>query len=323
MRKLIDKKDKFYVAGHNGMAGSAICRSLIKRNYTNIISAYRDELDLCNYESVIKWFNDKKPEIVVIAAAKVGGIVANKSYPTEFLLNNMKIQNNIIEAAWKNNVKRLLFLGSSCIFPKSCKQPMVEEELLSGPLEQTNQWYALAKITGIKLCDALRRQYNFDAICLMPTNLYGSGDNYHQKDSHVIPGLIRRFHEAVLEKKSRVKCWGTGKPLREFLFVDDLGSSCVFALENWRPNLNESNFLNVGSGNEISIKDLAFKIAKICGFTGEILWDEEQPDGTPRKLLDIRKFTEIGWKSSIDLDKGLKISYDSFLEDFKNNNLRK
>ena len=323
MGKLIDKKDKFYIAGQNGMAGSAICRALIKNKYRNIISVRRDDLDLCNYESVIKWFHNNKPEVVVIAAAKVGGIIANNSYPTEFLLNNMKIQNNIIEAAWKNNVKRLLFLGSSCIFPKYCKQPMVEEDLLTGPLEQTNQWYALAKITGIKLCDALRKQYNFDAICLMPTNLYGSGDNYHKKDSHVIPGLIRRFHEAVLEKKSQVKCWGTGSPLREFLFVDDLGSSCVYALENWRPNLNELNFLNVGSGDEISIKDLAYKIAKICGFSGEILWEEDKPDGTPRKLLDIHKFTEIGWSASTDLDHGLKISYECFLEDLKNNKLRK
>ena len=254
MGKLINKKDRFYIAGHNGMAGRAICRALVENNYKNIISVRRDDLDLCNYESVSKWFNNNKPEVVVIAAAKVGGIIANNSYPTEFLLNNMKIQNNIIEAAWKNNVKRLLFLGSSCIYPKYCKQPMVEEDLLTGPLEQTNQWYALAKITGIKLCDALRKQYNFDAICLMPTNLYGSGDNYHKEDSHVIPGLIRRFHEAVLEKKSQVKCWGTGSPLREFLFVDDLGSACVYALENWRPKLNELNFLNVGSGYEIILK---------------------------------------------------------------------
>ncbi len=322
MGKLIDKKDRFYIAGHNGMAGSAICRSLVKNNYRNIISVGRDDLDLCNYESVIKWFSINKPEVVIIAAAKVGGILANNSYPTEFLLNNIKIQNNIIEAAWKNNVKRLLFLGSSCIFPKYCKQPMVEEDLLTGPLEQTNQWYALAKITGIKLCDALRKQYNFDAICLMPTNLYGSGDNYHKVDSHVIPGLIRRFHEAVVDKKSQVKCWGTGSPLREFLFVDDLGSSCVYALENWRPKLNELNFLNVGSGKEITIKDLAYKIAKICGFSGEILWEKEKPDGTPRKLLDLGKFTKIGWTASIDLDQGLKIAYESFLKDLKNNKLR-
>tara|TARA_B100000989_G_C19517796_1_gene462575 strand:- start:397 stop:1368 length:972 start_codon:yes stop_codon:yes gene_type:complete len=322
MKKYIDTGDRFYVAGHKGMAGSAICRSLKNNKYKNIIKVDRKELDLCDKESVHKWFNNNKPDIAVIAAARVGGIVANNSYPTEFLLDNMKIQNNIIEAAWKNKVKRILFLGSSCIYPKFCKQPMVEEDLLSGSLEQTNEWYALAKITGIKLCDALRKQYGFDAICLMPTNLYGIGDNYHKKDSHVIPGLIRRFHEAVLRKEKSVKCWGSGSPFREFLYVEDLGNACVFALENWKPKLNELNFLNVGSGNEISIKNLAQKISKVCGFSGEILWDTTKPNGTPRKLLDVSKFTEIGWKATTDLDTGLKKSYESFLDDIKNNKLR-
>tara|TARA_B100000989_G_scaffold246712_1_gene193922 strand:- start:16795 stop:17766 length:972 start_codon:yes stop_codon:yes gene_type:complete len=323
MKKLIDKKDKFYVAGHNGMVGSAICRKLKENNYNNILTTSRSDLDLRNYESVKKWFADNKPDVVIVAAARVGGILANNSYPTEFLLDNMKIQNNIIEIAWTNNVKRLLFLGSSCIYPKLSNQPMTEESLLTGELEKTNEWYALAKITGIKLCDALRKQYKFDAICLMPTNLYGSGDNYHREDSHVIPGLIRRFHEAKLDNLQEVICWGTGKPLREFLYVDDLGSASIFALENWRPKDYELNYLNVGSGAEISIKDLAILIASIVNFKGEIKWDDAKPDGTPRKLLDTTKINKFGWNHSVNLQDGIRKSYKSFMMEINDNNIRK
>ncbi len=323
MKKLIDKKDKFYVAGHNGMVGSAICRKLKENNYNNILTTSRSDLDLRNYESVKKWFADNKPDVVIVAAARVGGILANNSYPTEFLLDNMKIQNNIIEIAWTNNVKRLLFLGSSCIYPKLSNQPMTEESLLTGELEKTNEWYALAKITGIKLCDALRKQYKFDAICLMPTNLYGSGDNYHREDSHVIPGLIRRFHEAKLDNLQEVICWGTGKPLREFLYVDDLGSASIFALENWRPKDYELNYLNVGSGAEISIKDLAILIASIVNFKGEIKWDDAKPDGTPRKLLDTTKINKFGWNHSVNLQDGIRKSYKSFMMEINDNKIRK
>ena len=323
MKKLIDKKDKFYVAGHNGMVGSAICRKLKENNYNNILTTSHSDLDLRNYESVKKWFADNKPDVVIVAAARVGGILANNSYPTEFLLDNMKIQNNIMEIAWTNNVKRLLFLGSSCIYPKLSNQPITEESLLTGELEKTNEWYALAKITGIKLCDALRKQYKFDAICLMPTNLYGSGDNYHSEDSHVIPGLIRRFHEAKLDNLQEVICWGTGKPLREFLYVDDLGSASIFALENWRPKDYELNYLNVGSGAETSIKDLAILIASIVNFKGEIKWDDAKPDGTPRKLLDTTKINKFGWNHSVNLQDGIRKSYKSFMIEINNNKIRK
>ena len=323
MKKLIDKKDKFYVAGHNGMVGSAICRKLKENNYNNILTTSHSDLDLRNYESVKKWFADNKPDVVIVAAARVGGILANNSYPTEFLLDNMKIQNNIMEIAWTNNVKRLLFLGSSCIYPKLSNQPITEESLLTGELEKTNEWYALAKITGIKLCDALRKQYKFDAICLMPTNLYGSGDNYHSEDSHVIPGLIRRFHEAKLNNLQEVICWGTGKPLREFLYVDDLGSASIFALENWRPKDYELNYLNVGSGAETSIKDLAILIASIVNFKGEIKWDDAKPDGTPRKLLDTTKINKFGWNHSVNLQDGIRKSYKSFMIEINNNKIRK
>ena len=288
------------------MAGSAIVRSLIKSGYTNLLCVDRNELDLRNGISVENWFTKNKPDVVILAAAKVGGILANSKYPVDFLFDNIKIQNNVIESSWRNNVKRFLFLGSSCIYPKSSQQPIKEEYLLTGSLEKSNEWYAIAKITGLKQCAALRKQYGFDAISLMPTNLYGEGDNYHEINSHVLAAMIKRFYDAKENKLKSVTCWGTGKPLREFMHVDDLGTACIFTLENWEPKENEINHLNVGTGIDISIKDLAQKIAKITGFKGEIFWDKSKPDGTPRKKLDISKLKNMGWKPSINLEEGIK-----------------
>ena len=328
---LVEKKDKIFVAGHKGMVGSAIVRSLIRKGYENILTVSRDELDLTNYEAVKNWFNNRKPEVVIIAAAKVGGIFANSNLPTEFLLENLKIQNNIIECAWKNNTKRLLFLGSSCIYPKHAKQPIKETYLLNGALEETNEAYAIAKISGIKLCQFLFNQYEFDAISLMPTNLYGPGDNYHPLNSHVLPALIRKFYFASKEKKDSVECWGTGKALREFLHVDDLGDACIFILEKWNPrtliknSIDKSkviNYMNVGSGKDISIKDLAKIIAKYTNFSGKINWDNSKPDGTPRKLLDISNLLRIGWSPKIELFDGIKETIKDFELNCENNNLR-
>ena len=255
------------------------------------------------------------PTVVIIAAAKVGGILANSLYPTQFLLDNLKIQNNLIENSWQTGVKRLLFLGSSCIYPKFAHQPINEESLLTGQLEETNQWYGIAKIAGIKLCDALRKQYNFDAISLMPTNLYGPGDNYHPQNSHVMASFIRKFYEASINSSPTVKCWGTGSPLREFLHVDDLGDAVVFALENWDPssknapkdeNNNKLTTLNVGTGKDISIKELALKISNLLNYKGKIIWDKSKPDGTPKKLLNIQKIQSLGWDPKISLSEGIK-----------------
>ena len=312
MSHLIDKNDRIFVAGHCGMAGSAICRALKRTGYENFLSASRDELDLLDPQAVQHWFAENQPTVVVLAAAKVGGIFANNIYPADFLLENLKIQNNVIETAWRTGVKRLLFLGSSCVYPKFAQQPIREESLLSGSLEPTNEWYAIAKIAGIKLCDALRRQHGFDAISLMPTNLYGPGDNYHPENSHVLPALIRRFHEAVALGLDSVTCWGSGKPLREFLHVDDLGSACVFALKYWKPSLEEVPILNVGTGVDISIRDLAYLVSREIGFQGSILWDSSRPDGTPKKQLDVARFSEIGWTSSIPLEHGLKSTIENF-----------
>ena len=328
---LIDKKDKIFIAGHKGMVGSAILRSLIRKGYENILTVSRDELDLSCSEGVKNWFNKYKPEVVIMAAAKVGGIFVNKKFPTEFLLENLKIQNNIIECAWKNNIKRLLFLGSSCIYPKYAKQPIKEEYLLKSELEETNEAYAIAKISGIKLCEYLFRQYEFDAISLMPTNLYGPGDNYHALNSHVLPALIRKFYIASKEKKDIVECWGTGNALREFLHVDDLGDACIFALEKWNPRIFNKNiedkskirnYMNVGSGKDISIKDLATIIAKYTNYSGKIIWDKSKPDGTPRKLLDISNFLKIGWYPKINLLDGIEETIKNFALDFENNNIR-
>ena len=308
--KLINPKDKIFVAGHKGMVGSSICRILDKNGYKSIIKEERYKLDLKNKLAVQEWFHQNKPTVVIIAAARVGGIFANEKYPVDFILDNLKIQNNLIEQSWKSKVKRLLFLGSSCIYPKFAKQPIKEEYLLSGSLEGTNEFYALAKIAGIKLCEALRKQYNFDAISLMPCNLYGPGDNYHPQNSHVIPALIRKFYEAKSNNQKIVECWGTGNPLREFLHVDDLASACLYALENWDPTHssapksrdgNTLNYLNVGSGVDQSIKSLATEISTILKFQGQINWDTTKKDGTPKKLLDVSRLNNLGWHSKISM----------------------
>jgi len=308
----IDHQDRIFVAGHRGMAGSAIVRALKRSGYGDpkqggeILAVDRLDLDLCDGPKVVKWFLDNQPTVVVVAAAKVGGIYANSSFPADFLLENLKIQNNLIETSWRLGVKRLMFLGSSCIYPKFAMQPIRESELLGGYLENTNESYAIAKIAGIKLCEGLKKQYGFDAISLMPTNLYGPGDNYHKNNSHVLPALIRRFKEAVSKQESSVTCWGSGKPLREFLHVQDLAEACVFALQNWKPDNTDHSFLNVGTGEEVMISNLAKMIANATGFRGEILWDKSKPDGTPRKKLDISRLSTIGWSAKISLEDGIK-----------------
>jgi GDP-L-fucose synthase len=302
---LITPADRIFVAGHRGMAGSAICRALQRAGYNQILTATRSELDLLDGKAVERWFAEQQPTVVVLAAAKVGGIQANSSYPADFLLENLKIQINVIETAWRSGVRRLLFLGSSCIYPKFAEQPIREEALLTGALEPTNEWYAIAKITGIKLCEALRRQHGFDAISLMPTNLYGPGDNYHPTNSHVLPALIRRFHEAAEANAPSVTCWGTGTPLREFLHVDDLGEACVYALEQWQPAPGDLDFLNVGTGVDLTIRELAEAVAAVTGYQGEIRWDASKPDGTPKKQLDVSRLKALGWQARISLPDGL------------------
>ena len=332
---LINDSDKIYVAGSTGMVGNSICKILHKKGFTienkKLITTTKKTLDLRHQEEVNAWFKKYKPDIVISAAAKVGGIVANNSQPTEFLLENLRIQNNLIEAAWKNKVRRFLFLGSSCIYPKFAKQPIKEEYLLDGPLEETNQCYAIAKIAGLKLCEALNNQYNFDAISLMPTNLYGPKDNYINEQSHVFAALLRKFHEAKLTNKKEVICWGTGKPLREFLYIEDFAEACFYSLNNWSPkeqshiseiNGKIINWLNVGSGYEISIHNLAHKISKIVGFKGKILWDKKKPDGTPRKKLNCNRINKLGWFAKTDIDQGIMKTYESFKHEMKNNLIR-
>ena len=322
MKNLINKEDRFFVAGHRGMAGSAICRALKRSGYEKLLTASRDQLDLLDPKNVEDWFAENQPTVVVLAAAKVGGIHANDKYPADFLLENLKIQTNVIETAWRNGVKRLLFLGSSCIYPKFADQPIREESLLTGDLEQTNQWYAVAKIAGIKLCESLRKQYGFDAISLMPTNLYGPGDNYHPENSHVLPAFIRRFHEAKKSASPVVKCWGTGLPMREFLHVDDLGDACVFALENWQPNPEETQYLNVGTGTDLTIRELAEAVANATGYQGQIMWDSSKPDGTPKKQLDVSRLHNMGWSASISLKEGLQNTVEYFRENINKELLR-
>lgn len=323
MAKLITADDRIFVAGHRGMAGSAICRALQRAGYNNLLTATRAELDLEDGPAVQRWFAEHQPSVVVLAAAKVGGIHANSTYPADFLLENIEIQTNVIETAWRSGVRRLLFLGSSCIYPKFAEQPIREEALLTGPLEPTNEWYAIAKITGIKLCSALRLQHGFDAISLMPTNLYGPGDNYHAENSHVLPALIRRFHEAAEANAPSVTCWGTGTPLREFLHVDDLGEACVFALEHWQPGPEELQFLNVGTGGDLTIRHLAEAVAAATGFEGTICWDTSKPDGTPKKQLDVRRLEEHGYKPRIDFQEGIKATVEDFKANWKLGTFRK
>ena len=300
---------KVFVAGHNGLVGSAICRRLESDGVEPVVAS-RKELDLIDQAAVEAWFRDNPVDQVYLAAAKVGGIHANDTYPAEFLRDNLAIQTNIIHAAWKNGVKKLLFLGSSCIYPKHAPQPMPEDSLLTGPLEPTNEWYAVAKIAGIKMCQAYRKQYGFDAISVMPTNLYGPGDNFDLQNSHVLPALVRKFHEAKEAGASSVTVWGTGSPRREFLHVDDLADACVYLMRDY----SSPDIVNVGWGRDISIAELAELIRKIVGYDGDIQFDSSKPDGTPRKLLDTARLTKLGWQPSIELEEGIARTYEWYCE---------
>ena len=301
---------KIYVAGHRGMVGSAIVRELERQGYENIITRTHAELDLTRQVDVEKFFAEEKPEYVFLAAAKVGGIVANNESPADFMYLNMMIEMNVINAAWKNSCRKLEFLGSSCIYPKFAPQPMREDCLLTSALEPTNEAYALAKISGLKYCEYLNRQYGTDFISVMPTNLYGANDNYHPTRSHVLPAMIRRFHEAKINNLPAVTCWGDGSALREFLFVDDLANLCVFLMNNYSGN----ETVNAGTGKEISIKNLAELVAEIIGYSGEIFWDVSKPNGTPRKLLDVSKAATLGWTYKTELREGIKLAYEDFLK---------
>jgi GDP-L-fucose synthase len=310
----LEKSAKIYVAGHKGMVGSAIVRKLVSEGYEHIITRSSKELDLRNQQTVADFFAVEKPEYVFLAAAKVGGIVANNTYRADFIYENLTIQNNIIHNSYLTGVKKLMFLGSSCIYPKMAPQPLKEEYLLTGLLEETNEPYAIAKIAGIKMCDAYRAQYGCNFISVMPTNLYGYNDNYHPQNSHVLPALIRRFHEAKVEGKNEVVIWGSGSPKREFLFADDLAEACFFLMENY----NEPAPINVGIGTDVTIKELATLIKKITGFEGEIAFDTTKPDGTPRKLMDVTKLHAKGWKHSIELEDGIRLAYQDFLSQAEN-----
>ena len=304
----MEKHSKIYVAGHRGMVGSAIVRELRRQGYDNIVMRTHSELDLCRQEAVEKFFAAEKPEYVFLAAAKVGGIAANASAPADFMYQNMVLEMNVIHSAWKNGCRKLEFLGSSCIYPKMALQPMTESCLLTSSLEPTNEAYALAKISGLKYCEYLNRQCGTDFISVMPTNLYGPNDNYHPENSHVLPALIRRFHEAKMSGAPSVTCWGDGSPLREFLYVDDLADLCVFLMNNY----SGSETVNAGTGREISIRNLAEMVADIVGYQGAILWDTSRPNGTPRKLLDVSKAKALGWTYKTELRDGIKLAYDDF-----------
>ena len=318
----MNKNTKIYIAGHRGMVGSAIWRALEAKGFSNLIGKTSAELDLRSQAAVSDFFEQEKPEVVIDAAARVGGILANNNYPYQFLMENMQIQNNLIDYSLNADVQKFIFLGSSCIYPKMAPQPLKEDYLLTGPLEQTNEWYAIAKITGVKACDAIRKQFGKDYISLMPTNLYGPYDNFDLNTSHVLPAMIRKFHEAKQPQLSMlseveadkehlsVTLWGSGTPMREFLFVEDLADAVVFALEN----KFQDNLYNVGTGTDLTIKELAELIQKTVGHTGEIIWDSSKPDGTPRKLMDVSKMTDAGWKAKVGLEEGIKRTYDWFLE---------
>ena len=309
----MEKDSKIYIAGHRGMVGSAIYRKLQEKGFYNFVLKTSKELDLRNQQAVSDFFQVQKPDYVFLAAAKVGGIIANSTYRADFLYENLAIQNNVIHSAYETGVKKLMFLGSSCIYPKLAPQPLKEEYLLSGFLEETNEPYAIAKIAGIKLCEAYRMQYGCDFISVMPTNLYGPNDNYDLKNSHVLPAMIRKFHEAKESKNESVTLWGTGSPMREFLHADDLAEACAYLMENY----SEPQFINVGTGIDITIKELAETVSKIVGFEGRLVWDTTKPNGTPRKLMDVSKLHEQGWKHTIDLQEGISLAYQDFLEHYE------
>lgn len=306
----MEKESKIYVAGHKGMVGSAIVRELKRQGYSNIITRTHSELDLTRQDAVEEFFARERPEYVFLAAAKVGGIVANDTAPADFMYVNMTLEMNVIHSAWRNGCRKLEFLGSSCIYPRLAPQPMKEEYLLTSSLETTNEAYALAKIAGLKYCEYLNRQYGTDYISVMPTNLYGPNDNYHPEHSHVLPALIRRFHEAKEKGDKVVVCWGDGSPMREFLYVDDLANLCVFLMNEYSGN----ETVNAGTGKEISIKELSEKVAGIVGYKGEIRWDTSRPNGTPRKLLDVSKAASLGWRYRTELDEGIRKAYEDFLK---------
>lgn len=310
MNDLSSAEARIFVAGHRGLVGGAVVNRLRKNGFNNLVLRTRDALDLTNQAAVRAFFERQKPEYVFLAAARVGGIVANDSYPADFIRDNIIIQSNVIDAAYQNGVRKLLFLGSSCIFPKYAQQPLSEESLLTGPLEPTNQWYAIAKIAGLKMCQAYRRQYGFDAICAMPTNLYGPGDNFDLKTSHVLPALIRKFHEAKELGRSQVTIWGSGRPRREFLYVDDLADALVFLMQRY----SGEKIVNVGVGEDITISDLSHIVSNVVGFEGSVVYDTEKPDGTPRKLLDVTRLRKLGWQAQTSLRDGIEQTYRWYLD---------
>lgn len=307
---MISKQSKIYIAGHRGMVGNAIWRLLIANGYTNLIGRTSSELDLRNQKSVVDFISIEKPDVIIDAAARVGGILANNDFPYQFIMENMQIQNNLIDSALKTEVDKFIFLGSSCIYPKMAQQPLKEEYLLTDSLEPTNEWYAIAKISGVKACHAIRKQYGKDYVSLMPTNLYGINDNFDLNTSHVLPAMIRKFHEAKQNNNSSVILWGSGKPMREFLFVDDLAEAVVFAIDNKLPDY----LYNVGTGEDLTIKELAEIIQKTVGHQGQIIWDDSKPDGTPRKLMDVSKMHNLGWKHKTKLEDGIQRTYKWFLD---------
>ena len=309
----MNKKEKIYIAGHKGMVGSAVWRALEKRGYTNLVGVSSKKLNLRNQQAVLDFYKEEKPSVVIDAAAKVGGILANNDYPYDFLMQNMQIQNNLIDGALNSGIEKFIFLGSSCIYPKFAPQPLKEEYLLTDSLESTNEWYAIAKISGVKACQAIRNQYGKDFVSLMPTNLYGYFDNFDLQSSHVLPAMLRKFHEAKINGNTPVKLWGSGTPMREFLFVDDMAEAVVFALENKLPEY----LYNIGSGKDISIKQLAETIQNVVGHKGDIIWDNSKPDGTPRKLLDVSKMKALGWHYSTNLKEGVEKTYQWFQENIK------
>ena len=327
---LIKKTDRIFIAGHNGMVGNSIKKKLKEFSYKNLLIPGRKELDLLDNKSVENWFKENKPEVVILAAAKVGGIEANSKYPADFIFENLKIQTNVIENSWKHNTKRFIFLGSSCIYPKFAEQPIKENYLLTGKLENTNEPYAISKIAGIKLCASLKTQYGFDAISLMPTNLYGPGDNYHSLNSHVMPSLIKKFHDAKMYNEPCVTCWGSGSPKREFLHVDDIAEAVIFVLEKvssdnkylFEEDLKYTGVLNIGIGEDISIKKLAELIASNFEYRGDIYWDDTKPDGTPRKLLDVSLINKLGWNAKIDIESGIRLTIESFKNELREKTIR-